>query len=315
MRSVGVAFTCVLTSLASAAAAEDSTQRGAAGTATATGNAPAPPKPTATGNTPAAKAAPAAAPTPAPAAAPPPPDTNAPPLYYVEPPESAQPEVYEPPEPTYMYEPPPPPPEVSRNAPASTALWAGVRLGALIPFGSLWVDGFNGYYRQRQFADYASTGPVVELDVGARLALHYNVFALWEHTSLGTGSLDSAAFGGQERGATNLYGIGVRFSTNPTSTGFLAEIGLGYRDFHAYWSDGTELSLTGGWFDARIGFGVDIRISPWLSLSPMVVLAGGSFDSAKWSGPGGSRNALTAYDDGAQYGTVSFVLGAHADVF
>jgi hypothetical protein len=47
----------------------------------------------------------------------------------------------------------------------------------------------------------------------------------------------------------------------------------------------------------------------------MVVLAGGSFDKAEWSGPGGTRNALTPYDDGAQYGTVSFVLGAHADVF
>ena len=62
--------------------------------------------------------------------------------------------------------------------------------------------------------------------------------------ALGTGSLDRGAFGGQERGATNLYGIGVRFSTNPTSTGFLAEIGLGYRDFRAYWSDGTELAMT-----------------------------------------------------------------------
>ena len=101
----------------------------------------------------------------------------------------------------------------------------------------------------------------------------------------------------------------------PSSIGFLTEIGLGYRDFRAYWSDGTELSLTGGWFDARIGFGVDIRVARWFSLEPMVVIAGGSFDDAKWSGPGGSRNALTQYDSGAGYGTLTLVLGAHADVF
>jgi hypothetical protein len=212
----------------------------------------------------------------------------------------------------YGFESPPPPPPP--NAPANTALWAGVRAGALLPFGALWVDGFNGYYHQRSFADYASIGPMFELDLGARLAQRYQVFALWEHAALGTGSLDRNAFGGQKWGATNLYGLGLRFSTDPTSVGFVAEIGLGYRDFRAYWQDGTKLSMTEGWFDARIGFGAEFRLSRWLSLDPMVVLGGGSFDSAKWSGPSKSGSALTPYDSGGGYGTVTFVLGAHADV-
>jgi hypothetical protein len=214
----------------------------------------------------------------------------------------------------YVYEPPPPPP-LSRRAPPRTAFWTGVRFGALLPFGSLWTDGFNGYYRQRTFRDYAAPGPVLEIDVGARLARHYNVFAMWEHSWLGTGSLDGSSFGGQQWGASNLYGVGVRFSTDPDGIGFLMEIGLGYRDFRAYWNDGTKLSLTDGWLDARIGLGADIRINHWLSLSPMIVLSGGSFDTARWSGPGGAGNALTPLDEDGEYGTLAFQLGGHADVF
>jgi hypothetical protein len=93
------------------------------------------------------------------------------------------------------------------------------------------------------------------------------------------------------------------------------EIGLGYRDFRAYWNDGTKLSLTDGWLDARIGLGADIRINHWLSLSPMIVLSGGSFDTARWSGPGGAGNALTPLDEDGEYGTLAFQLGGHADVF
>jgi hypothetical protein len=230
----------------------------------------------------------------------------------VEPREPEQ-SVYEPPPPLYVYEPPPPQP-VSRRAPPRNAFWVGVRAGAFIPFGSLWTDGFNGYYRSRTFRDYASTGPMFQLDVGARVARHYNVFAMWEHASLGTGSLDDGAFGGQQRGATNLYGVGVRFSTDPAGVGFLMEIGLGYRDFRAYWNDGTKLSLTDGWLDAHIGLGVDIRINRWFALSPMIVLGGGSFDTARWSGKTVSGDALTPLDEGGEYGTLIFQLGAHADV-
>jgi hypothetical protein len=266
------------------------------------------------GEAPAESEAPGAA-TPAPAPA----ETKkAPPLYYVEPrDQSAAPEqqgpVYEPEPPTYVYE-PPPPPRPPREAPPRNALWLGVRAGLMIPFGSLWTDGFNGYYRQRTFHDYASPGPMFEVDLGARLGRHYNVFAMWEHGALGTGSLDDKSFGGQQWGATNMYGIAVRFSTDPSTIGFLMEIGIGYRDFRAYWNDGTKLSLTDGWLDAHVGIGADFRVSRSLSLSPMIVLGGGSFDTAHWSGPHGSSNALTPLDQGGEYGVLSFQLGAHVDV-
>jgi len=263
----------------------------------------------------------AAPPRPAPAA--PTPHREAPPTYYVEPQAPTNPSygarAYEPPLPPMMYyEPPPPPRRVTPNAPPKSAFWLGARAGLFVPFGSLWLDGadYGGglFYRHRSFADYASSGPTGELDVGARLGRRYNLFGLWEHASLGAGSLDDHAFGGQMRGSTDLYGIGLRFSTDPGSTGFLLEFALGYRDFHAHWADGTTLSL-GNAFDARIGLGADIRMSRWFALSPMVILGGGSFSHARWSGPAGNQDAFGPLDQPGQYGTFELALGAHADIF
>jgi hypothetical protein len=319
MRSYGIAFGLFLTmfargSLAQTGASPASPPASARDQAPAASPAEAPPAESGAANDAApTEGAPPAPGAPAPAAA----DTKAPPLYYVEPRdqgEAQQPStVYEPPTPAYVYE-PLPPPRPPQTAPPRTALWLGVRAGVMIPFGSLWTDGFNGFYRQRTFHDYASTGPMFQIDVGARLARHYNVFAMWEHGALGSGDLDDKSFGGQEWGATNMYGVGVRFSTDPNGIGFLMEIGLGYRQFTAYWNDGTRLSLSDGWLDAHIGLGADIRVSRWLSLSPMIVLGGGSFDTARWSGPHGSSDALGPLDEGGEYGVLSFQLGAHADI-
>jgi hypothetical protein len=315
MRPSAIAFTLLLTTLARGALAQTAAGAAAPSPQSSARNA-APEADAPAEAAPDEGAAPGAA-APAPGAnAPAPPNTKAPPLYYVEPRDQSaeqQGPVYEPQPPTYVYE-PPPPPRPPREAPPRTALWLGVRAGVTIPFGSLWTDGFSGYYRQRTFHDYASPGPMFAIDLGARLARHYNVFATWEHAALGTGSLDEKSFGGQEWGATNMYGIGVRFSTDPSTVGFLMEIGIGYRDFRAYWSDGTKLSLTDGWLDAHIGLGADIRCSRWLSLEPMIVLGGGSFDTARWSGPHGSGNALTPLDQGGEYGVLTFQLGAHADL-
>jgi hypothetical protein len=323
MRSFGIAFALLLTTLTPGAlaqtAAPPSPQRSPRGAAPAQADeAPAEDAPEDESAAPAEDDAAPAAPAPAPGAtAPAPPNTKAPPLYYAEPRDQSEAEqpgpVYEPQPPTFVYE-PPPPPRPPLQAPPRNALWLGVRAGVTIPFGSLWTDGFNGYYRQRTFHDYASPGPMFAIDLGARLARHYNVFATWEHAALGTGTLDDKSFGGQEWGATNMYGIGVRFSTDPSTVGFLMEIGIGYRDFRAYWNDGTKLSLTDGWLDAHIGIGVDIRCSRWFALSPMIVLGGGSFDTARWSGPHGSGNALTPLDQGGEYGVLTFQLGAHADI-
>jgi hypothetical protein len=273
------------------------------------------------------------APAPGPSSSEPPGDSSKkgpapPPEYYVEqqkragsapaegPPVS---EIYEPPPPPTLEAPAPPPLTPNYVAP-KTAFWAGLRVSYFVPFGTLWFDGaYDGVggltYRRRLFSAYASPGPAAEVDLGARLGRRYNVFALWEHASLGTGNLDPDSFGGQQRGATNLYGVGFRFSTQPDTVGFLLEIGVGYRTFDAYWADGTQLSLRDTFFDGRIGLGADIRVNKWLSLSPMVVFGGGAFTSGEFSGPSVSGNAYTPFDQEGQYGTLALQLGAHADVF
>lgn len=264
----------------------------------------------------------AAAPTTPPATTPSPekatpeaPPNGPPPQYYVEEPPRAGPEYEEPPPPLY-YEPTPPPPPA--HGVPRTAFWAGVRLSWLAPFGNLWTDGFNTpqgiYKRRRSFADYASSGPGLELNAGARLGRRYNVFALWEHATLGTGSLDPNAFGGQQRGAMNLYGVGVRYSADPSSVGLALELALGYRDFHAYWADGTTLNMTEGWLDARMGIGVDIRLSDAFSLSPMFTFAGGSFGHGQWTGRSSRGLGFDTLDDTASYNVVGFSLGGHVDV-
>jgi hypothetical protein len=286
-----------------------------------------PPIPAAPGNTavlaaPAPSDAPVAPPAPSEAAPPAPPTKvqgGPPPMYYVEPPGAAAPrgDVPSEPPPTFIYE-PPLPPEPRLKVP-ETALYAGVRLSWFVPFGSLWTDSFDSrtgvYSRRRTFDDYASSGPAFEFDLGARLARRYTVFAIMEHAFVGSGSLDSNAYGGQSGGRTSFYGAGLRFSTDPTSIGFLMEIALGYRDFRASWNDGTELSLTGGWLDARVGAGVDIRVNRYFSLSPMLVFGGGTFGKARWSGPHGSHDALDRIDDLGEYGTFSAQIGGHFDIY
>jgi len=253
------------------------------------------------------------------------PPPSGPPEYYVEEqkrgaeaPGASPTAIYEPPPPPVLAVEPPPPIQPNYVAP-KTAFWAGLRVAYFVPFGPLWFDGSDVQgglvYRRRPFSAYASPGPAAEVDIGVRLGRRYNVFAMWEHASLGTGNLDPNAFGGQERGNTNLYGAGFRFSTQPNTVGFLVEIGLGYRDFRAYWADGTSLVMNDTFFDAHIGLGADIRVNKWLSLSPMAVFGAGAFQSAEFSGPSGSYPALGALDREGDYGTFSLQIGAHADVF
>jgi hypothetical protein len=154
---------------------------------------PAAPAPVAPAAPPAATApssapvAPAAPPAPAPPAPAPAEAAKAPPgdEYFVEQPPAAapapaatEPAVFEPPPPGALssFE-PPPPPETRHQAP-NNALWLGARVGWLFPFGNLWAvaepvatSGGTGYVlRGVPWRDYASSGPMFELNAGMRLS-------------------------------------------------------------------------------------------------------------------------------------------------
>jgi hypothetical protein len=233
------------------------------------------------------------------------------------------PGYYEPPPPGYYAQPvwePPPPPKPHHRAP-KTAFWLGARVGWFIPFGTLWnryhppAGQQLDYYESVNWSEYASAGPMLEGDVGMRFSRYYNVFLAWEHASLGAGSAEPAAYGGQDHGETDYYAIGLRFSSDADRVGFLTEIDLGYRRFRAVWADGTELQFTQAPLEFRIGLGADIRLGPWFSLSPMVTLGAGVFGDAEAVAPDGSRsNVLNPNDENGGHGWLTLQLGGHFDL-
>ncbi|MBK7582426.1 MAG: hypothetical protein IPI67_19770 [Myxococcales bacterium] len=271
---------------------------------------------------PPAQPAPAPGPAPAPQGGPPP--GGPPPQSYSEPPgpppQGPPPGAYEPPPPGYYYGPQqqvwePPPPAKPRHRAPKTAFWLGARIGYFVPFGNLWLRSTPNGYDEVKWSEYASSGPLWEVDVGMRFTRNYNVFFTWERAALGKGSAGPDANGGQKTGSSDYYAIGLRFSSDADRVGFLTEIDLGWRRFKAEWEDGTQLQMTEAPLEFRIGLGADIRVTPFFSLSPMVTLGAGAFGKAEWQDAAGKKSdAYAPGDESAGHGWLTFQLGGHFDI-
>lgn len=315
--------------------------------------APAPPK-AAPAPPPAASTAPAPGGAPATAApAAPKPGDAPPPEFYVEPPPAGGPgsappsappqppgpppppppgdaRVFEPPPPGFYPEgegvfEPPPPPEPRHIAPR-TSLWLGVRAGLFIPFGSLWARCTNcSTASSDQYAtlkgvpwrDYASSGPMFELDAGARLSRNYTVFALWERARLGSGNGDpeSTIPGKASHGDTDFWGVGVRATSDADRIGFATELAIGYRRARSQWADGTELQLTDAPFEARLGLGAEYRTSRLMTWSGLLTIGVGGFGEVRTVAANGNslpRNRPEDSGDGHAWATIN--IGAHFDL-
>jgi hypothetical protein len=273
------------------------------------------------------------------------PGDRPPPHYYVDPapagpaqppqPQAQQqpsgPPVHEPPPPGYGYAPTtlvyePPPPPVPRHIAPKYSFWVGARIGWFVPFGDLWAQCTTplpgndcGSYEGVEFNDYASSGPVFELDIGARLGRNYNLFLLWEHAELGRGDLDPASDpltrGEQDGADTDYWAIALRVSSDPDKVGFLTEIALGARRMRTTWQNGAELQLTEAPFEARLGLGADIRMGPAFSLSPLITLGVGAFGEATHVAPDGtSVEATTDRDARSGHGWLTLQIGGHFDI-
>jgi hypothetical protein len=239
--------------------------------------------------------------------------------------------VYEPPPPgayvhPVVYEPPPPPPPA--HVAPKTAFWLGGRIGWFVPFGNLWAnctlrDAYGCIAaRGVPFSDYASSGPMFEVDVGVRLGRRYNLLLLWERAELGEGKNNPEALPStppeetRASGAdSDYYALGFRFSSDPDEVGFLTEFALGYRRARVQWDDGTELQLTDAPFEFRLGLGADIRFSSLFALSPLVTVGFGGFGEAEWVYPdGSSENARTGDDLSDTHGWFTLQVGGHFDL-
>lgn len=230
--------------------------------------------------------------------------------------------VYEPPPPApnvVVFEPPPPP--LPRHVAPRTALWLGARVGWLVPFGSAYALGVadpygNVYLTSVPFSDFLRSGPAFEIDAGVRLGRHYNLFGLYQRTQLRSGTAERNLHGGQNGGDSDYFAGGLRASSDADGIGLLTEITLGYRQARAKWEDGTELRMTGGAFEGRIGLGADLRLNEVFSLSPMIELGVGSFDRIRVVEPGGhGYDLMGAYDAPGSHGWWMFSIGGFVDLF
>lgn len=235
--------------------------------------------------------------------------------------EGPTPTVLEPPIPGTgpIVEPPPPP--VARHLAPRTALWAGLRTGWFLPFGSLYAralppdrDGIV-LLEPVPWRDYASSGITFEADVGARIARNYMVFALWERAEL-PGRGRSTLYGRQSGADTDFFAAGLRATSNPDRLGLLTEIAIGYRQARTRFEDGGKLELTGATFEGRLGVGADIRFNEWFTLSPLATIGVGSFGRIRRVLPNGSAYDVAGpRDTSDSHGWFSLVVGGHVDLF
>ncbi|HKO46344.1 MAG TPA: hypothetical protein VJV79_01390, partial [Polyangiaceae bacterium] len=211
---------------------------------------------------------------------------------------------------------PPAPPEPHHLAPR-TALWLGARVGWFIPFGDVWARTNRGYVTGVPWSDYASSGPMIELNAGVRLSRNYSLFALWERARLGSGNGDpqSTLSGKADHGDTDFWGVGVRASSDPDHIGFVTELAIGYRRARSKFDNGDEIQFTDAPFETRLGLGADFRLSRVFTLSPMATIGLGSFGTIETVSNGQIRYATTPYDQSDAHAWATFTLGGHFDVF
>lgn len=218
---------------------------------------------------------------------------------------------------------PPPPPEPHHLAPRMS-LWLGARLGWFFPFGNVWADGPDagpqndqGYYvlEGKPWRDYATSGPMFELDVGLRLSRSYTVFVLWERAQLGSGNDDSGRDGEQDGAESDFWALALRASSDPDRLGFITEVAVGYRRARTFFQNDVEYQFTDAPFEARLGLGAEFRLSRSLSLSPLVTIGVGGFGNVEAVDAQGRARRLTGpFDEADGHAWATLQFGGHFDL-
>jgi hypothetical protein len=202
------------------------------------------------------------------------------------------------------------------------SLWLGARVGWLFPFGNLWAraepagGNGNGYVlRGVPWSDYASSGPMFELDAGLRLARAYTVFALWERAQLRSGSNDTGPDGKQAGAESDFWALGLRATSDADQLGFLTEVAIGYRRARTFFDNDVQYQFTDAPFEARLGLGAELRLNGLTTLSSLITVGVGGFGSVERVGPSGTALPLTrSIDDGDGHAWATLTVGGHFDV-
>lgn len=167
-----------------------------------------------------------------------------------------------------------------------------------------------------RLSSIASSGPMLELDIGARINRNYNLYVLWERAQLGKGGGLDSSYGASSptRAETDYVALGVRLSTDPDDVGMLLDLAIGARRMRTFFQDDYELQLSQALLESRLGVGADIRLSRTFSLSPMLTLGLGSFGKAEWINATTVSDAVPTNNDTLTHGWVTLHLGGHFDI-
>ena len=198
------------------------------------------------------------------------------------------------------------------------SLFVGARVGAFFPFGNAYDT--SPYYNEGEKWDWLATGgPVIEGDVGMRFGRSFILYGFWEHAWMGKGSDPSwraatgSNFGDQKSASTDFTGLGFRWSSRPSTVGFLLDLGLGYRWFREEWASGAKMNLA-GFGEFRVGVGADVRLNHLVSLTPLFSLSFGSFGDRTVTIPGKGKGDIDGSYSGS-HGTMTLSLGGNFDLF
>src|SRR6478752_3418010 len=245
---------------------------------------------------------------------------TAPPASTEQQPEPSEPPPFEPPLPPDPGFEPPPPPNVRHVAPLGS-LWLGARVGWFVPFGNAWArarpisnSSNAGYVVEGvPWRDYASSGPVLELNAGLRVARAYTLFALWERAQLRSGT--DTSDGKPDGAESDYWAVGIRASSNPDRLAFLTEVAVGYRRARSFYENGVEVQFTDAPFEARLGLGAELRLSRLTSLSSLITVGVGGFGTIERVAPNGNAVPKTqAADQGDGHGWITLTIGGHFDL-
>jgi hypothetical protein len=258
--------------------------------------------------------------------APPPPATAAP---------TTRPTAPSPP----SYEPPlPPPPPVYPRSPRSVpeegpghvrapelALWLGVRGGWDFPAGPAFADAAE---RSRAENSFVRSGPVAQIDLGARVMRKLVPFVFYAHTfgrngtaTTSPGAIPRAGLPAEPPGGypatvdsarSELLGLGMRYLFSPDDWGAAVEISYAYRLTRATFSDGTTYRANAPGL-VRLAAGLELRPSRAFTWSPMLVATVGSYADVTVARPGATeRSVMTETQTHAYF---SLVIGGAFDLF
>lgn len=222
----------------------------------------------------------------------------------------------------YVADPLPPPPPTSPR----TALWVGARVGYEAPIASAFTSGTGARYSERSLI---GPGPSLEVDVGGRFGRRFLPYFYVSRLLGSAGStsevppalliagtpVDPRAGPVSARvssSSTTVLGVGLRHAFGTDDVGFTLELVYGYRITRVTFADGSRLRADAAG-EFKLGIGVDLRLSPTFSLSPMAYLGLGSYGDVTIEGP-------TTPEKNAQVGTethgyVGLGLGGHFDLF